>query len=702
MGWLVNSDLPTMREELTLHPAPPARDGSPVWTLADPARSKFFRINWLMFEILSRWHEGDAQRLLARIRRETPLAIEEGDVEQTAHFLSTNHLLRSHAPQHSRTLANMVRVNQGQWLTWLLHHYLFFRIPLVRPDRFLTYSLPWVVFFFSRGFFWLMGSAGFLALFLLLRQWDPFHAALLDHLRQNGLVGIGLALIVVKSVHELGHAYTAKRHGCRVPTMGVAFLVLLPMLYTDTTEAWKLGDRNKRLAIALAGIVTEGALAILALLAWSLFPQGNGREVAFWLATTSLATTLAINLSPFMRFDGYFILSDGLDMPNLHERSFAMARWRLREWLFSPGLPPPEETTFRMRWFFILFALATWIYRLLLFLGIALLVYHFFIKIVGLFLFAVEIGWFVVLPVWREIIAWSRLRHLATTHWRLPVILGVFLFFLGTPLSRHITAPAVAQPEAMTRIYVPEAARLERFPPPSQTTFQKGEELFVLVSPEIKRQKRLAQVRLLGSNWQLDAASLELGWARQARVVHGEKERSAATLEGLQAAEDRLTLVAPFAGELIDIPPDLATQTWIRVGTHLGTLVHSGRLVVEVYLDEEALGRLKTGFGGYFIPNVMEFPSVPLQVDRIDTMGLPELDEPLLASIYGGPIAVTMQQNAAVPEVALFRLRLTAISPPGWPTLRLAGQIHLQATPRSLLESVTRSALMVLVREWEM
>ncbi|HIJ84933.1 MAG TPA: hypothetical protein HPQ00_12130, partial [Magnetococcales bacterium] len=211
----MNSDLPTMREELTLHPAPPARDGSPVWTLADPARSKFFRINWLMFEILSRWHEGDAQRLLARIRRETPLAIEEGDVEQTAHFLSTNHLLRSHAPQHSRTLANMVRVNQGQWLTWLLHHYLFFRIPLVRPDRFLTYSLPWVVFFFSRGFFWLMGSAGFLALFLLLRQWDPFHAALLDHLRQNGLVGIGLALIVVKSVHELGHAYTAKRHGCR-------------------------------------------------------------------------------------------------------------------------------------------------------------------------------------------------------------------------------------------------------------------------------------------------------------------------------------------------------------------------------------------------------------------------------------------------------------------------------------------------------
>lgn len=702
MVWLVNSGLPTMREELTLHPATPSADGSPVWTLADPSRSKFFRINWLMFEILSRWHEGDPQRVLERIRQETTLAIENDDLEQTARFLSTNHLLRLHHPEHSRSLANMVRAGQGQWLTWLLHHYLFFRVPLVQPDRFLAHSLPWVAVFFGRGFFWLMGVTGLLALFLLLRQWDPFQAALLDHLRQIGLVGIGLALPVVKSLHELGHAYTAKRHGCRVPTMGVAFLVLLPMLYTDTTEAWKLADRNKRLAIALAGIVAEGALAILALLAWNLLPQGNGREVAFWLATTSLTTTLAINLSPFMRFDGYFILSDWLDMPNLHERSFAMTRWRLREWLFSPGLPPPEETTFGIRLFFILFALATWIYRLLLFLGIAFLVYHFFIKIVGLFLFAVEIGWFVVLPIWQEMRAWSKLKHLATTHWRLPLLLGVVLFFLCAPLSRHIFAPAVAQPETMTRIYVPEAARLERFPPLDHKTFQKDEELFVLVSPDIKRQKRLAQVRLQGSNWQLDAASLELGWARQARIVHGEKERSATTLEGLQAAEDRLTLIAPFAGELLDIPPDLATGTWLKAGTHLATMVSPGRLVVEVYLDEETLGRLKTDVSGYFIPNIIEFPSVPLQVDHIKTIGLPELDEPLLTSIYGGPIAVKMQQNAAVPETALFRLRLTALSPPGWPPLRLQGQVHLQATPQSLLESLTRSALMVLVREWEM
>jgi len=698
----VNTTLPGLREELTLHPAPPAPDGSPVWTLADPSRNRFFRINWLMFEILSRWHEGDTQTVQDRIRRETPLTIDAEDMEQTARFLSNNHLLTSPHPEHSRSLAMKARANRGQWLTWLLHHYLFFRIPLAQPDRFLSRSLPWVAIFFSRGFFWLLGGSGLLALFLLLRQWDPFQAELLNHLQRIGLLETGLALIAVKGIHELGHAYTAKRHGCRVPTMGVAFLVLLPLLYTDTTEAWKLGDKHKRLSIALAGIVAESALAILALLAWNLLPQGPGREVAFWLATTSLATTLAINLSPFMRFDGYFVLSDWLDLPNLHERSFALTRWHLREWLFSPGLPPPETTRPGMGPFFILFALATWIYRFVLFFGIAILVYHFFIKIVGIFLFAVEIGWFIFLPVWREVNTWYQLKGLARTTWRLPGILLLLLVLLCAPLSRQITAPAIVQPERMMRIHVPETSRLERLPPANHGTFHQGEELFVLASPEIKRQERLNRVRLQGSNWQLDAAGLELGWARQALLAQGERARSATTLAGLAAARQHLTLSAPFDGKLLDIPPDLAPGVWLGAGTPLATLVGFGRLVIDVYLDEEALGRLRTGAEGQFIPNVVEFPSIPLRAGNMETIGLTELEEPLMASLYGGPIAVRMQHNVAVPEAALFRLRLNADMPPGWPSMRLAGEVHLQAEPRSFLERLIRATLLVLVREWEM
>jgi putative peptide zinc metalloprotease protein len=122
------------------------------------------------------------------------------------------------------------------------------------------------------------------------------------------------------------------------------------------------------------------------------------------LATTTWVSTVLINASPFMRFDGYFLLSDYLQMPNLHSRAFALARWDARAAVCA-GRGPPERLLTRQR-MLIAFAWATWIYRLVLFLGIAALVYHFFIKAVGILLFAVEIVWFVAKPVWSEVKAW--------------------------------------------------------------------------------------------------------------------------------------------------------------------------------------------------------------------------------------------------------------------------------------------------------
>jgi putative peptide zinc metalloprotease protein len=223
------------------------------------------------------------------------------------------------------------------------------------------------------------------------------------------LLNYAITLVGVKLLHEFGHGLVAKRHGCRVPTMGLAFMVLWPMPYTDTNEAWKLADHWQRLQIAAAGVATELIVAVWATLAWGLLPDGDLRSAAFLLATTTWVSTLLVNCSPFMRFDGYFVLSDFLEMPNLHARAFALARWRLREALFSLGAEPPEPfTPWRAR-ALQLFAYAVWVYRLVLFLGIAALVYSFFIKLVGILLFAVEILWFVLMPIAAELKVWRQL-----------------------------------------------------------------------------------------------------------------------------------------------------------------------------------------------------------------------------------------------------------------------------------------------------
>ena len=117
--------------------------------------------------------------------------------------------------------------------------------------------------------------------------------------------------------------------------MGVAFLVLWPMFYTDTNESWKLQSRRHRLNIASAGVIVELAIAAIATLLWSFLPPGNLREAIFVIATTTWISSVIINASPFMRFDGYYLLSDLWRMPNLHERSFTLARWWLRKKLFD-------------------------------------------------------------------------------------------------------------------------------------------------------------------------------------------------------------------------------------------------------------------------------------------------------------------------------------------------------------------------------
>src|SRR5690606_41096448 len=103
--------------------------------------------------------------------------------------------------------------------------------------------------------------------------------------------------------HEFGHAFMAKRAGCRVQSMGLASMVLLPMLYTDVSDAWRVNDRRSRLLIGAGGVLAELLLAVIALLAWSLLPDGPARTAAFMLASATWITTLVINLNPFMRFD---------------------------------------------------------------------------------------------------------------------------------------------------------------------------------------------------------------------------------------------------------------------------------------------------------------------------------------------------------------------------------------------------------------
>jgi len=211
--------LPQLREELELLPGPMLADGQPSHTLHDPVRNLFFQIDWPTFEVLRRWHLGDAAAIAAEVSAHTTLQLEREDVAATVAFFNDNQLLRP-PPGAAAEFAARLRQRQGGFGQQLLHNYLFFRIPLVKPDRWLGRWAPRLDFFYSQAFLWLTLAALGWGLVEVYRQWDRFAGTLVDTLSWSGAVSYGITLAAVKTLHELGHAFTAKRLGCRVPAMG--------------------------------------------------------------------------------------------------------------------------------------------------------------------------------------------------------------------------------------------------------------------------------------------------------------------------------------------------------------------------------------------------------------------------------------------------------------------------------------------------
>lgn len=267
--------LPALREDLRLIPGEAHRDGSPSWRIVDPVRNSFFQIGWLEFELLARWREhADADSLVAAVAEQTPLEVEVHEVEELIQFLAANQLLAPGSKVAREALARRMGARKQSWGEQLLHHYLFFRLPLFKPDAFLARTAALTDVFFTRGFLLLLIGLLGLDLYLVSREWYSFSNAMSRMLTPRAFLYYAIAVSFSKIVHEFAHAYAARRYGVRVPTMGVAFLVLWPFLYTDTSETWKLADRRKQLVIASAGMGAELALAIISTFLWALSPEG--------------------------------------------------------------------------------------------------------------------------------------------------------------------------------------------------------------------------------------------------------------------------------------------------------------------------------------------------------------------------------------------------------------------------------------------
>jgi putative peptide zinc metalloprotease protein len=696
--------LPNLREDLVLHSAPSNNQGAPSWSLQDPVRNLFFRIDWLSFEILSRWHLGDGDKILASIDRETTITTEADDLNNLLNFLSENELLQRVDANSSRWFAQRQQVRPSL-ANQLLHSYLFFRIPLWRPNAWLDRNQTLIAPLFSNAFLLLTLLALLLGLLQLSQQWQTFSATLIDFFSWQGMLAFALTIAFVKFFHELGHAFTAKRFGCQVPTMGLAFLLLLPMAYTDVNDVWKLRHKKQRLAVGAAGIGVELTIAAWATLAWSLLPDGQLRTAGFLLASTTWVSSLLINLSPFLRFDGYFLLMDWLEMPNLHQRSFELGKWWLQKQLFGFSNQPPEPYTKSRQRFLLIFCLATWLYRLVIFAGIAWLLYQTLPKPLGPVLALIELWWFIGMPVFREINQW--LKHwrsiLASRRsWFTGLLLTAILLVMALPWDGRIYAQGLLQPTQISVITAPDAAQISHIDVSEGSYIQAGATIMSLHSSDLLFQKRSIETKSKSLDWQLQASQVQQQRRENRQPLLAEKIKLQSELRLIDDELKRFQISAPFAGHFYFSEPDINTGNWVSDKEVLGTLIDHSSWKITAYVNEEQLVNLQLGDRARFYPESPGGQSHDAIVTAIEPDATRTLEDAMLASTHGGKLLVRNQDSQLIPERAHYRITLKLDSDVKTRTDQariLRGDLIIHGQPKSYLEDFFQAIAIFFVRE---
>jgi putative peptide zinc metalloprotease protein len=425
--------------------------------------------------------------------------------------------------------------------------------------------------------------------------------------------------------------------------------------------------------------------------------------MAFVVASTSWIMSLTVNLNPLMRFDGYYLLADGLGLPNLQDRACAFGQWKLRELLFAAGSPPPEAVGPSTSRIMIAYAWAMWAYRLILFTGIAVMVYQHFFKALGIVLFLVEIIFFICLPIWRELTAWwSRRAAFARTS-RFAVTMTVVALLLTLtfiPWSSRVAIPGVLQARSYATLYPPAAGRIVTVSVRPGQHVRKGDTLLILEIPKLAKDAALVQTQVD----QLDfRQQRQAGYAddrAQGRVIAESLKAKLAELDGLVERQGNLLLKSPIDGVVVDRADSLYPGHWINEKLAIAYVIDPQEAAIAALAPVEDLNVLAVGQEALFIPNDVTRSARRARVTEIRDVDEQDFSLPYLASIYGGDVPARKDVRGRVQaEQSVYRVELEVLDQTGPVDQTVTGQLHVTGKTESLAERAWDRVVAVMIRE---
>ena len=622
-----------------------------TWTLEDPVSGRYFCMGETEALLVEGLRAGQLpSAALQAVAARTLKAPSPGELKIFLQQLRSAGLCRA-----SAGLPPVVaRTPPGFW-TRVLHGYVYYRIPLLRPDTWVTRLAPWVKPLASASLARVLRYIGVLALVLAIPQAELYFATASYLLTPGGFASFIGSLVALKVGHELAHAFSAKFKRLHIRSMGVAFILLWPVLYTDVTDAWREPDRRRRAQIGSAGIRFELAIASLALLLWSLLPDGVLRSLAFYLSSASILSTLFINLNPFMRFDGYYLLMDVWGIDNLQPRAFALLRHRLRRFFLGWRGQAPEAPP-QAGWMCV-YAGLTVLYRILIAIGIAAAVFAMLGAVAGLVVASLELYIMLLRPVLREVTELYRQRALIGSHPRaLASLVAISLgcVALALPLERSLLVPAALSHERLQYVSSPFAGRIVTLPPPAGTRIKAGQVLLVVDSLEHQHELDRLELALRRNRAERQALSTRGSEGGYRRWLEEDERRLLSAQAGAQSRLTQRVLRASADGELLERDTTYRVGDTVASDQVLATVRQSPRLRVAAFLDDRDGARMHLDALTHarLRPWDTGLPTLTVGIVNAQLSTAPAPPSFALYDRFGGPMAAVLATSSSSPTSA--------------------------------------------------
>lgn len=597
-NWYRVRDLtPRLRSHVKLHRQVQA--GQVWYMLEDPASGRFHRFNTAAYHVIALMN---GERTVDRIWEEANTVLgDDGPVQDDVIFLLGQlhriDVLQSNIPPDVAEILDRRRQQRRARRLGRIRNPLSVRIPLLDPDRFLETTLPLVRWCFTTPVLVVWIGIIALAFALALINWNSLaYHAVYQVLTPNNLLLLVVIYPLVKLLHELGHGYAAKLEGGEVHELGVIFMVFMPVPYVDASAATAFASKRKRILVGAIGVMVELWLAALALFAWMNVSPGLVSNICFNIMLIGGVSTVLFNGNPLLRFDGYYVLGDLLETPNLAQRSNSYFAYLIQRYGFGlDGVSSPAHSG-RERFWFLLYAPLSLVYRLGILATICLLLMQdFFFIGVALALWAV--GHQVVWPLLKQIdflLLNPRLRKHRT---RAVLVTAGFAGVLGAylawwPVASLSSFEGVIYPPEQSRLIAGTDGLVGRVLVEDGARVAAGEPLIELENIFLGGERKAMEARM--RELRARYASVRTRDRVQARLNREEATALRADLARLQEKVDALVVRAPVSGVFFHLPLGELEGLYIARGDLLGYVVPESAATARVVVVQDDLDLIQS------------------------------------------------------------------------------------------------------------